>query len=260
MIVVGVTGELAFEGAVNTRSEELESISDRLLGDAQVTAAEAQQKANEAAKQAGLLGVKVDNLPSFVTQKEGEINGELARFQKYEKGVQSETSFALERLRTDTQALNTARDEAKNSAKEAEAQRAAMAAANAPRYLLPQQQIDFVSQMKGFGKLNAQIVIPPSTTPDTGPLGSLLESLMKQATWNVATMQPLSGWAKFVQVCPGPTPKPNVAAAAVAIVLALRQANIQSFINNSCDPKAQQYGAGEQVPNADMVIFVGSKF
>jgi len=50
MIVVGVSGEFVFEGAVNTWSEELEGVSNTLLRDAQLTAADATREAGTAAQ------------------------------------------------------------------------------------------------------------------------------------------------------------------------------------------------------------------
>ena len=52
MIVIGVTGELVFESAVSTRNEELETISNALLRDAQLTAADAVKRAGDAKQSA----------------------------------------------------------------------------------------------------------------------------------------------------------------------------------------------------------------
>jgi uncharacterized membrane protein len=51
-IVGGVAGEFIFESAVGTRTEELESIGDALLGDAQLSAADAIKQAGDAASSA----------------------------------------------------------------------------------------------------------------------------------------------------------------------------------------------------------------
>jgi hypothetical protein len=258
-VVLGVAGELCFEHGRAGYESLLQNFDNILLVDAERRTASAQKEAEDAAVEAGELGVKVDNLPSFVSKKERDITTELNRFQKFEMGVQNETATALDRLKTDTEALNKARDEAKIAAKEAEAQRAAMEAANAPRYLSPQQQTNLASGMKGFSGLAAQILVPPSTTPDAGPLASLLESLLKQAEWKVGTMQTSVGWSKYVQVCVGKTPKPNVTAAATAIVVAMRQANIQALIINDLGPSIPASGSGFQIANPDMTILVGSK-
>ena len=242
LVAVGVAGEGYWEVQVSHDDEAITSFDEQKLGNAEESAADAN-------KLAGELGVKVDELPSFVAQKEGELTGNIAQFRQYARLVQGQTNNDLERLKEDTAALNKARDDATAAAKQAEIELAAVQVANAPRYLLPQQQNDFVSSMKGFGGLTA----------DTGPLSSLLESLLKQAGWKVETMQTFSGWSKYVQVCIGKTPKPNVAAAATAIVLAMRQANIQAFINNDLGPDIPASGSGTNVQNPDMTILVGSK-
>ncbi len=48
LVSVGVAGEFIFEGWVSTKNEELESVSSALLGDAEISAAEANQEAGEA--------------------------------------------------------------------------------------------------------------------------------------------------------------------------------------------------------------------
>lgn len=48
MIVIGVAGEFWFEGAVSTRTEELESVSSGLLTDAELSSAEATKQAGDA--------------------------------------------------------------------------------------------------------------------------------------------------------------------------------------------------------------------
>lgn len=259
-VILGVIGEGICELGSSSAETALRAHDEQIMGDAQLAAAQAQQKANEAAKQAGLLGVKVDTLPNFVAQREGEINGELSQFKKYASELQNQTATALDRLKTDTAVLNKATEDAKIAAKQAESERAAMAEANAPRYLNGQQQVDFVNTLKAVGKFNVQLVQPPSTTPDAGPLASLLEALIKQANWDTSIMVPMGGWAKYVQVCPGSTPQPNVLSAAAAIVNSLNQAKIPTFLMQGCDPKARQYGAGDPIKNADMIIYVGSKF
>jgi hypothetical protein len=258
-VVLGVAGELCFEHGRAGYEGLLQNFDNILLVDAERHAASAQKEAEDAAVEAGELGVKVDNLPSFVAKKESDITTELNSFQNFEKGVQNETATALERLKTDTETLNKARDDAKVAAKEAEAQRAAMEAANAPRQLSQQQQTNLISSMKGFGGLNVQILIPPSSSPDSGPLASLLESLLRQAEWKVGTMQTSVGWAKYVQICIGKTAKPKVTAAATSIVSAMREANIQALINNDLGPSIPASGSGVQIPNPDMTILVGSK-
>ena len=52
MVSVGVAGEFIFEGWVGTKNEELESISNALLADAQLSSAEAAERAGDAATNA----------------------------------------------------------------------------------------------------------------------------------------------------------------------------------------------------------------
>lgn len=121
LVAVGVAGEGYWEVQVSHDDEAITSFDEQKLGDAEKSAADAN-------KLAGELGVKVDELPSFVTQKEGEINGDIAQFQKYANRTQEQSSDALDRLKTDTAALNRARDDATAAAKLAEAERAAVEA------------------------------------------------------------------------------------------------------------------------------------
>jgi hypothetical protein len=216
-------------------------------------------RANSAVADAVEITNKFGGLHSFVTAKEGELDNHFAAFKRYADDERQRTEAVIVELNADQQKLDKARNDAIAAANEAKEALAAVQAANAPRYLLPQQQTDFVSSMNGFSGLAAQILVPPSTTSDTGPLASLLESLLKQAGWKSGTMQTFGGWSKYVQVCIGKTPKPNVADAATAIVIAMRQANIQAFINNDLGPSIPASGSGTTVEKPDMTILVGSK-
>ena len=61
MIVVGVVGELVFEGAVSTWNEQLESLSNGLVIDAQLTAADATKQAGDAKASAYDAGIDAQN-------------------------------------------------------------------------------------------------------------------------------------------------------------------------------------------------------
>lgn len=251
-VAVGVAGEGYWEARVSHDDEAITSFDEQKLGDAEQAAAAAN-------KLAGELGVKVDELPSFVAKKEGELTGNIAQFQLYAHSVERQTASDLKRLREDTDALNKARDDATAAAKQAETERAAAEAVIAPRYLTPQQQTEFVAKTAAFPGLAANVLTPPSNTPDAGPLASLLESLLKQAKWKTGSMQSFGGWAKYVLVCVGKTPKPAVNSAAMAIVLELRADGIPAFIDNEIEPSVQTNGVGRPLPNADMTIIIGSK-
>lgn len=252
LVAVGVAGEGYWEVQVSHDDEAITSFDEQKLGVAEKSAAEATALAGE-------LGVKVDELPDFVAKKEGELSGDVTQFQQYARSVQSQTANDLKRLKEDTDALNKARDDATAAAKKAEAERAAVEAASAPRYLTPQQQADFVTKMAKFPGLTANILTTPSNTPDAGPLASLLESLLGQAKWKTGSMQGLAGWAKYVLVCVGKNPKPDIGSAATAIVLELRSDGIPAFVDNDIEPISNATGVGALLPNPDLAIIVGAK-
>lgn len=251
-VAVGVAGEGYWEVQVSNDDEAITTFDEQKLGVAEKSAADANQLAGE-------LGVKIDKLPSFVAQKEGELNGDISQFQQYARSVQGKTAEDLKRLKEDTSALNKARDDATAAAKQAESERAAVVAAMAPRYLTPQQQTDFVAKLAKLPSLSANVLITPSNTPDAGPLASLIESLLKQANWKTESMQGLSGWARFVLVCVGKTPKPDIESAANAIVMELRADGIPAFVDPEIEPNIKATGVGALLPNPDMTVIIGSK-
>jgi hypothetical protein len=251
-IAVGVAGEVYWEVKVSHDDEAITSFDEQKLGDAEKSAADAN-------KLAGELGVKVDELPSFVAKREGELNDNIAQFRRYARFAQGQTANDLKRLKDDTDALNNARDDATAAAKQAERERAAMEAANAPRYLTPQQQADFVAKMATFPGLSANVLTTPSNTPDVGPLAALLESLLVQAKWKTGSMQGLAGWAKYVHVCVGKSPKPAVVSSASIFAAELNADGIPAFVDNTIEPNIQATGVGTLLPNPDLLVIVGSK-
>lgn len=258
-VVLGVAGELCFEHWRAAYEGLVQGFDNILLVDAEGQAVAAQQRANDAATEAGNLGVKVDKLPSFIAQKENEVNRNVTQFRQYASSAQAQTADVLTRLKADTDALNKARDAATAAAEQAEHERAEAEAVIAPRYLTPTQQADFVVNMTSFQGLRANILITPSNTGDAGPLASLFESLLRQAHWTSATMQGFSGWSKYVLICVGKNPKANVESAAEAIVLQLRAANITAFVDTDLGPDIPASGSGGHLPNPDMTIIIGSK-
>ncbi len=252
-VAVGVAGEGYWEVQVSHDDEAITSFDEQKLGDAEKSAADAN-------KLAGELGVKVDELPSFVAQKEGELTGNIAQFQQYARLVQGQTASDLKRLKEDTVTLNKARDDATAAAKQAESELASVRAAMAPRYLTPKQQTAFVTRMTQFPRLSANLLTTPSSSPDTGPLESLLESLLKQAQWNIGSLQSSNGWANNVYVCIGKNPKPGIENAATAIVLELRADGILAFIDKEHGSNVKPgIGVGTPLRDPDMTIIVGSK-
>jgi hypothetical protein len=106
MIVVGVAGEFVFESAVSTRSEELESVSNALLGDAQLAAAEATSNsatANERARknESAAAQLRIDNLALDI-----DLQREERRTAEALKGVASankQAADAAQRLNAELQ-------------------------------------------------------------------------------------------------------------------------------------------------------------
>jgi hypothetical protein len=121
LIAIGVAGEGYWEVQVSHDDEAITSFDEQKLGDAEKSAATATALAAE-------LGVKVDELPSFVAEKERELAGNVTQFQQYARSVEGQTGNDLRRLKEGTAALNKARDEATTAAKQAEDERAAVEA------------------------------------------------------------------------------------------------------------------------------------
>jgi hypothetical protein len=218
-----------------------------------------QERAANAEREAGRLGVDVTNLHAFVSAQEQEITSQFARFKSFAENELAKTEELIDELNRSRQDLNKARTEAQAAAKLAETELTAMQAANAPRTITPQKQPEFVARLKPFAGLKVNVFTPPSTTSDAGPLAQLLESLLTQANWKVAQAAPIAGWAKFVLACTGNHPTPNVEAAATAFVFALRANGIQAFIDPNNGPNIPLTGAGSPLPDPDMTILVGAK-
>ena len=73
MIVAGVTGEFVFESAVNIRSEELESISNALLGDTEISATEASKRASAAEQDDIDMGIGLEQQKARTVEAEKEL-------------------------------------------------------------------------------------------------------------------------------------------------------------------------------------------
>ncbi len=259
LVIVGCAGEFWFEKQAGDLEGQLQQASDVKVAALARDEAADNKIAKQAAQSAAALGVKVDTLPSFVASKEGQITGQITKFQSFaitEKARADAVSAELNRDRTD---LVQARTEAQAAAKKAESELAVMNAANTPRGMTLNQQIDFAERMKAFSGLTANVFTPPSTTPDAGPLADLLGTLLTKANWKVGPFVPIGGWAKYVLVCVGKNPKTNVEAAAQTIVLALRSYGIQAFIDPDLGPDIPASGSGNLLSNPDMTIIIGAK-
>ena len=259
LITAGCVGEYIFGSRANHAASELQQASDRTVA-ALKTQQEADHKiAAQAAAHAADLGVTVDNLHNFVTQKEKDAAQQFLAFKNFASDEKIRTDTLISQLNDDKTNLEKARDDAQAAAKQAESELAVMRAANTPRGMTTEQQNEFISRMTAFAGLTANVFTPPSTTPDTGPLAELLIALLTKANWKVGSGVPIGGWAKAVFVCVGDHPKPNIASAATAIVLALRADGILAFINAELGPNIPLTGVGSPLANPDMTIVVGAK-
>lgn len=235
--------------------------------------ANAETRASTADLEAARLGVDVDNLRGFVSEREREITADLDRFKKFAADEAAKASAAISDLNAAKAQLNQSRNDAVAAAQSAKADLASMIAsltqeeqtveqekhALEPRGMIPPQQDDFVEKMKAFGGLTVNVFMPPSNTSDAGPLAQLLVELLKKANWKVGYGSPLGGWAKYVLVCTGQNPNPNVGDAAKTIVLTLRADGIQSFIDPNMGPDVPLTGTGAPLQKPDMTILVGAK-
>jgi hypothetical protein len=259
LITIGCVGEYIFGARANNAASQLQQASDRT-----VAALTAQQEADhriaaQAAAHAADLGVTVDTIHNFVTQKENEADKQFLAFKKFASDEKTRTETVITQLNDDKANLEKSRDDAQVAAKQAESELAEMRAANAPRSMTGDQQNEFISRTIAFAGLTTNVFTPPSTTPDAGPLSELLVALLTKANWKVGSGVPIGGWAKAVLVCVGDRPQSNVADAATAIVLALRADGIPAFIDPKLGPNIPFTGAGSPLANPDMTIIVGAK-
>src|SRR5438132_6870227 len=125
-----------------------------------------------------------------------------------------------------------------NAQQSAAQARLALEQYKAPRTLREEQQSALIAELKPFG-LTANIVVPPPTTPDTGPLASLLQELLQKAGWKVGFINALGGWVRTVLVCTGKNPPPRTTEAATKLIFAFRAAGIQAFLDDSRGPQIE---------------------
>jgi hypothetical protein len=113
--------------------------------------------------------------------------------------------------------------------------------------------------MKSFSGLSVNVFVPPSTTADAGPFAELLGAMLKKAGWKVGSGTSMGGWARYVLVCTGENPKPNVEVAAEEIARTLQVDGIITFIDPKLGPYIPLTGVGIPLKSTDMTILVGSR-
>lgn len=160
LVVVGVVGELVTEFWASKIESGLQTVStqtERLLfaeaADADKKIADDNKIAMNAAKHAADLGVRVDELPSFVAQKRKEINDEINDFQKSAVDQKRQTDALIAGLNSDRQKLDRSRIEAVEAANQAKDALAAVTAARKPRDLTIEQRKVIAEQMSRWTRL-----------------------------------------------------------------------------------------------------------
>jgi hypothetical protein len=237
-------------------------------------------KAQQAAKLAGQLGAKVDELPSFVAQKEKEVNEQIDLFKRSASEQKKQTDAVIAELNSDREKLDKSRTEAitaaeatKNDLADMEAVlvrerqlQQQMIAAMAPRSFSPAQQAALVNRLSHFPNTTAAIWRAQTTSPDTVPFSFELVALLNKAHWQargVSVWNNAAAVGVIIEVRKGATPAATDAAN--TLVDELRRDSFPSAIGQSFADELSALGSNgiaENFPNGpppDLLIFVGTK-
>jgi len=255
MLVIGLAAEWYSSTIIHDRdarriiglTREAKAAEGKIANDKKI--------ANKAANDAAKLGVSVGNLHDFVKRQIDRNNAAVTELKK--------NTADLEKARADAvKAASDAKGDI-NKAKQALAQEIAIRnqiiAMTAPRTVTAEKQGTFIESLKPFAGLVVNVFTPAQNSDDAGPLGTLLADLLNKSGWKVGSGVPGSGWVKTVLVCIGGHPNERVAAAAKALVLALRANGILSFIDMKEGPDIPMSGFESPLQHPDMTILVGSK-
>ena len=189
LVLLGVAGEMLMETGAFWYSEKLQNIQSAAI-------ATAQNQANDAARDAGHLGVTVDGLHSFVTTKQAEAEQRLTEL----KGVVGDNAVREDRLvaefNADKERFDKAKSDALASAAEAKKAQLEMATALAsereagrklqellaPRELREAGAATLISKLKVFvGQQYAASV--PANDPEARSLWNTLDKVLSKAGW-----------------------------------------------------------------------------
>lgn len=266
LITAGCIGEYIFGSRANHAATSLQQASDRTVAALKTEQEKDHKIAAQAAAHAADLGVTVNNLRTFVTQKEKDADEQLAAFKKFADDEKSQTTNLIAQLNGDKVSLDKARDDAQTAANEAERTLAIMAAALKGRDLTPAQQTDFKQRLEPLAPLRVDIF----TFGDSQEIAAFARKLAE--TLEIAGWKPKI-WSVFSGASFGVTGVPIVARtetadkAAKALVEALIAANVSA----KQFPTEQGFFKGNDVPMsvngppwdandvADLRIFVGAK-
>ncbi|MGD1212443.1 MAG: hypothetical protein ABR973_13935 [Candidatus Acidiferrales bacterium] len=105
LVVLGVAGEMITESGAFWYSLRLQAIEESAI-------VGAQKMANDSAVEAGNLGVTVDNLHSFVTQKESQADNQFKTLKAYVATEDARNASVIAELKNDRDTLDKARNDA----------------------------------------------------------------------------------------------------------------------------------------------------
>ena len=258
LVVLGVAGEMVTESGAFWYSLRLQGIEEAEI-------VSAQQMADDSAKEAGALGVTVDGLQNFVTQKENEADIQFKTLKGYVATEDARNASVVAELKNDRDTLDKARDDAVTSVaaakkvladmeSELEAERRVrekMLAVMAPRDLSDAQVAKIGSTLKRFrGQQWTLTAYWDSKEPLA--LANRIFAALKSAEWQYddeGSKSMMLGGVEGVQVYVNPQASSGTKSAAVALVTALNAEGIGTTSREQNNPN----------PNDKLYVDVGSK-
>jgi len=210
--------------------------------------------------------VTVDNLHTFVSQKETEIGVQFDKFKQFTTDEKHRDDLVIAELSSDRQNIEKARADTIAAANEAKETLAKTAEALRPRELSTAQQTAAVNVLKNFPDIIAAVWRADVTSPDTVPLSYVLMSVLTKAHWKVRGVSVAHGGAYGIGVTVGRriNASPLAVAAADALVKELLAARIPAgyapdFKDESTIKSANMVENIFGGPTPDIIIFVGTK-
>jgi hypothetical protein len=258
LVVIGVAGEMITETGAFWYSLKLQAIEERAIVDAQ-------QTANNSAIEAANLGVSVDNLHTFVAQKESEADTQFTNLKTFVANEDVKNAEVIGEINRDRDNLDKARTDASASVvaadkiltdmrtalNEEKQVRDQMIARLAPRDLSQSQIADISTELRTFkGQLWTTTTYWDAREPFA--LTNKIAAVLFAAEWKYSdegTKAMLLGGIEGVLVYTNLKCSADTKAAATALVNALNKAGIAAVFKQENNP----------VPNEKITVNVGSK-
>jgi hypothetical protein len=259
LVVLGVAGEMVTETGAFWYSLRLQAIEElAIVG--------AQQTADNSVVEAGKLGVTVDNLHEFVTQKEGEADHQLNALKAYVAAEEVRNAGIITELKNDKDSLDKARNDA-------------VASVTAAHKILADMTAELDAEREVRGELLIKIAPRDLSAAQVETIGAALRPFSGQH-WTVATYwnskEPLgltnkiftalaaAGWQyddegtkgvlmggfEGVLVYVHPQASPRAKSAANALIASLNAEQISAMLKEQNNPSN---------PNDKLELVVGSK-